>query len=376
MTIMLAVSLLTMLAQPSGINESANRILLNGDNWSGVIEMVANLSDGAKFNIVHIGDSHVQPGIISDEVRKALQAKYGNGGRGLICPLGLAKTNPPSDFEMKSTSSISLSSKLLSRSKPAGMGMTGVAVKFAGGATTLKLRTKQAGDEFNRITLFHTPGEAFAVSLNGIALQGNEVSPTATEYVLQGLADTASLRLKGNAALFGARLLNDNSGVVVDCIGNNGATYSSYVRIDGFASQLKDLNPQLVIISLGTNEAFGNYSTLESNIDKLVSSIAKECPDAKFLLTTPLETHKKGGKGYVIQTGVADVRDIIMNYGKTHNIPVWDFYTVAGGKGAASRWLSVKYMSSDHLHLLAKGYQFMGDLMSKALLDIFAGEDN
>ena len=202
------------------------------------------------------------------------------------------------------------------------------------------------------------------------------MSTTATEYVLQGLADTASLRLKGNAALFGARLLNDNSGVVVDCIGNNGATYSSYVRIDGFASQLKDLNPQLVIISLGTNEAFGNYSTLESNIDKLVSSIAKECPGAKFLLTTPLETHKKGGKGYVIQTGVADVRDIIMNYGKTHNIPVWDFYTVAGGKGAASRWLSVKYMSSDHLHLLAKGYQFMGDLMSKALLDLLAGEDN
>ena len=46
---MLAVSLLTMLAQPSGINESANRILLNGDDWSGVIEMVANLSDGAAF---------------------------------------------------------------------------------------------------------------------------------------------------------------------------------------------------------------------------------------------------------------------------------------------------------------------------------------
>ena len=103
---MLAVSLLTMLAQPSGINESANRILLNGDDWSGVIEKIGNLSEGVKFNIVHIGDSHVQPGIISDEVRRTLQERFGNGGRGLISPLALAGTNEPTDYFLRSSSSI------------------------------------------------------------------------------------------------------------------------------------------------------------------------------------------------------------------------------------------------------------------------------
>ena len=369
--ILLAMSVLSLMAQPRGVNHDANRIELNGDDWSQVVKLLNDASKGGKFNIVHIGDSHVQPGIISNVVRESLQERYGNGGRGLVCPLALAKTNAPSDYEMKSTHAVAAASKLLSRSKPAGMGMTGVAVKFAGGATTLKLHTKQPGDQFNRVTLYHSADEEFRVSANGETLGGMTLSPTATEYALHDLADTASLHLEGQGALYGARLLNDQGGVVVDCIGNNGATYSSYLRIDGFARQLKDLDPQLVIISLGTNEAYGSYAALESNIDRLVSSISKECPNAKFLLTTPMETHKKGPRGYGIQPAIASVRDIIVSYGKSHHIAVWDFYTVAGGNGAAARWLATKHMSSDHLHLLAKGYQLMGELLSDALLKAF-----
>ena len=84
LTCALMVSVLQLVAQPSGINRSANRIVLNGDDWSEMIESLEHID--SKFTIVHIGDSHVQPGIISDEVRRALQAQYGNGGRGLICP--------------------------------------------------------------------------------------------------------------------------------------------------------------------------------------------------------------------------------------------------------------------------------------------------
>ena len=132
----------------------------------------------------------------------------------------------------------------------------------------------------------------------------------------------------------------------------------------------------MVIISLGTNEAYGNYSSLESNIDRLITSIRRECPGAKFLLTTPLETHKKGGRGYVVQGGIAGVRDIIMRYALKHKIAVWDFYSVAGGKGAAARWLKVKYMSSDHLHLLNRGYHYMGSLLAQALLKTLITKDS
>ncbi len=95
---------LAAVAQPSGINSWANHIVLNGDNWDSIITYINNQRrHNYKFTIVHIGDSHVQPGIISDEVRRTLQERFGNGGRGLICPLALAGTNEPNDYLLKSS---------------------------------------------------------------------------------------------------------------------------------------------------------------------------------------------------------------------------------------------------------------------------------
>ena len=96
----------------------------------------------------------------------------------------------------------------------------------------------------------------------------------------------------------------------------------------------------------------------------------------KFLLTTPLETQKKTSGGYRIQSSVADVRDIIMNYCRTHNIAVWDFYRVGGGSGASNRWLKAHYMKTDHLHLGNDGYHLQGQLLATALLRLMNGEDD
>lgn len=46
-----------------------------------------------KINIVHIGDSHIQGDLMTNEIRKNLQRKFGNAGRGLVFPYQLAKTN-------------------------------------------------------------------------------------------------------------------------------------------------------------------------------------------------------------------------------------------------------------------------------------------
>ena len=362
-------------AQPTCINDSANVIMLNGDDWSALCDNIDNqYRSNSKFTIVHIGDSHLQPGIVSDEVRRLLQAHYGNGGRGLVCPLSLAGTNQPSDFSLRSSAGISSAGKLISQGRTPIKGMTGVHVKFNGGSTTLSIKTLHANDQFYRIVLFHSPGDHFDVSQQGRQLKAVDLSSYATSYVLSSLTDTARLQLNGYGFFYGMRLLNSKHGVVVDCIGNNGATYTSYNNIDNFGLQLKDLDPQLVIISLGTNEAYGRYTNLSTNIDRLVTAIKAANPNAKILLTTPLETQKKHNGGHTIQSGIAAVRDIIVNYGKTHNVAVWDFYTVGGGAGASAKWLDAGYMQSDRLHLKEKGYHLQGELLAKALLKLFQAQ--
>ena len=50
--------------------------------------------------MVHIGDSHVQAGFLTEAVRLPLQRRFGDAGRGLVVPLKLAKTNEPRDYSV------------------------------------------------------------------------------------------------------------------------------------------------------------------------------------------------------------------------------------------------------------------------------------
>lgn len=51
------------------------------------------------FNILLIGDSHIQGGYISEVLRNYFQNNYGNAGRGLVFPYPLANSNGNLDFE-------------------------------------------------------------------------------------------------------------------------------------------------------------------------------------------------------------------------------------------------------------------------------------
>ena len=78
-------------------------------------------------------------------------------------------------------------------------------------------------------------------------------------------------------------------------IGVNGAMYAHYDSSVYFVDQLISLHPDLVIISLGTNEAYTKYFTeleFEENMDMLVSKIRTAMPDANFLLTTPPDGYR------------------------------------------------------------------------------------
>src|SRR5512133_267315 len=51
-----------------------------------------------QVSILHIGDSHIQADFLTREIRKNLQLRFGNAGRGLVFPLRVAGTNEPNDY--------------------------------------------------------------------------------------------------------------------------------------------------------------------------------------------------------------------------------------------------------------------------------------
>lgn len=380
------------------VNNEANRIVLNGDNWTQLrkaLNSPKSWNDG-KFQLVHIGDSHIQPDIMTAQVRNRMQDRWGNGGRGLIPAFFLAKTNEPTDYVLKSSTRVKDYSRLMGRNWTTDMGMTGVAVRFDTAYTELYLRAKVDGDQFSRVTLLHAPNGGYeTASVAGEVLFARELSPWAQQVKLKAMTDTVTMGVPCSSDFYGAILANDKRGVMVHSIGNNGATYSTYCKVPDFGQQLQVLHPQLVIISMGTNEATGNPATMETYITRLINDIRRHNPKAKFLLTTPMEFQKRtsrqvaqqvkvGGRkrrkaryktvyktvtSYVANSNVEQVRQIILDYGRKHKIATWDLYAVAGGRGASSKWIAAGLMNpSDHLHQLEAGYELQGMLLADALM--------
>ncbi len=362
---------------PEYINTDANIINLNGDNWSNLAKLF-EAADSCPVTITHIGDSHLQADMATAVIRNRLATQFGQlRGRGLIIPFKIAGTNEPSDYILTSESDF-IKSKLLKMPWPTEMGFTGIGISPINLNFDLSLKTRSP---YSKLSIFYT-GDSIA--LDSVLSKGcriDFISELTPEYLHVELMDTCSeltLNLYGSqgCAIHGISTELNSSGLAYHVIGNNGATYSSYNLISTMGADISMLLPDLVIVSLGTNEAFGRIveSEIRIQIDALIREIRQTNPFAKILLTTPAECQRKIRRRrrarYVINQKVKQVRDIILAYAAENAIPVYDWYEVAGGDGTSKKWLSDRTLNSDRIHLTRGGYQLQGDLFADALIDV------
>lgn len=376
---------------PSFIKENKNHIQYNGADWNHLRKEIHNCNS-APFSIVHIGDSHLQADYATAETRNLLQYDFGNAGRGLITPLRLAGTNQPRDFSFTSTKNWN-SVKLMANSWPRTMGFTGVSISPSNSTTNITVATTER-DEYNpfsALTVFHK-GQFFVTSVTDET--GNLIpfishpSKDYTHIQLTKEVNSATLSFEsaGDLTLFGVNLSGKRPGLFYHVIGNNGASYETYNRIGNEGEGISALNPNLVIISLGTNEAFGSVSVdrMKESIGRLVNNIKRSNPLAEILLVTPIECERsvytsakvKGKKGrkrtkriksYKVNDKIATVRQAIIEYGKENHIATYDWHDIAGGNGAAQKWIDKGLFSHDRVHHSVKGYQLQGFLLYQAL---------
>lgn len=397
---------------PSYIRLQDNHIEFNGADWSSLRAALEN-HDTDPFTIVHIGDSHIQADFATGVTRDLLQYEYGDAGRGLVTPLRLSGTNQPMDFIFKSRDQWK-AQKLMKQPWKMSMGFTGTSISPVKKTTSIRIGTRGTDEDYDpfvSMTLFHH-GRMKIHSITDV--EGNPVKYTDfpsrdyTQIVFDSEQTEVDLYITVAAdyALYGASLSGERPGVFYHTIGNNGATYSVYNSVGNIGRGIAPLKPELVIISLGTNEAFGkvNRATLYDNINALVTDIRHANPGAQILLVTPMECQKsvyttrnrqvkvpvKGsGKrskrgsrrktrtvnkqvrvrtgAYTTNTAVATVRDEIKKYGADNQVAVYDWYEVAGGDGASAKWVADGLFGKDRVHHSVKGYTLQGELLYNAL---------
>lgn len=344
------------------------------------------VSGGRKINIVHIGDSHILGNYFTAVVRERLQQAFGDGGRGLIFPYKLAGSNGPRDYLIETNVNWYGSNCQRNLDEATPYGVSGFLLETFRhtGNLTVRLRDTSTSETrlFTKVTIYHREDSGpveFSVfddvtNQKAVLFLQDEFyksyyfdRPVSQVSISFEKSDEQS---KGSFMLDGIMLENELSGVVYHSIGVNGSKFSDFVRARFFARQLADLNPDLVIVSFGTNEAQGRLSTryIYNQIDELVSQIKKYAPNAYFLFTTPADSYLRGtGFNPYLNQVSAVIREFALNNGYA----LWDLYQLGGGAQSAQRWRSTGLLSSDSVHYSKVGYTVQGKLLYQSFINAY-----
>lgn len=171
-------------------------------------------------------------------------------------------------------------------------------------------------------------------------------------------------------ALNGLILSNNAPGITYSGIGVNGAKCSDYNKFPLFYEQLPALQPDLIVISLGTNESFDKQSgeTYFSQLDQMIAAIKAKTPMATILVTTPPPSvlHRK-----YTNTFIADYALKIKENAPSKGYAVWDLFEVFGGNKNIFNNAAKGLMARDKVHYSKMGYEKQADLFFEAFLQSY-----
>lgn len=334
-------------------------------------------------SILHLGDSHIQAGFFSGAVRDSLQAVFGDAGRGLVAPLKLLGTNEPPDYTITSPNSW-YGAKCVDLRPEEEVGVSGMVLATSDREIEFRIEDKTP---FDRVLAFHharAPLLEVSDSLDA-GIWCPEPSDELTSIQLDSAVCRVVLKARvtdtayAHPCFYGFSLDRTQNGVRYHSVGINGNTFSAFVRNPQIFEQAAWLEPDLVIVSLGTNDCSGSRfdrEFVERQVANLLDQIARSMPTAAVLMTTPMQccrAVRSRGRIYRRENPhVASMRKVILDEADMRGIPVWDFYTVAGGRGAVTAWYGSGMMNRDRIHLTREGYQMQGEMLVEALLAAYS----
>ncbi|HSH52377.1 MAG TPA: GDSL-type esterase/lipase family protein, partial [Bacteroidales bacterium] len=170
--------------------------------------------------------------------------------------------------------------------------------------------------------------------------------------------------------LYGLILEHNQSKIGYHTIGVNGATAQSYLKCELLPSQVEKINPDLTIISLGTNETFSeNFSSLENELilKDFINQIRVSAPNSSIILVVPGDHIKNN----ISNKNIMVYRESLLQIKDELHTGLWDFYSIMGGKNAVLKWYNYDFTANDKIHFNRAGYQLQGELFVNAFINFF-----
>lgn len=338
-----------------------------------------------QVNVVHIGGSHLQADMWSDRMRQRLQHFFPGteATRGLLFPFNMAHTNNPPNYHTEYTGQWE-SCRNVQWNRACSLGLTGISATTHDSLCRIKVffrGTDYPQYEFNRVRLFQDlDSTSYSVRVVNAGVTATSMADSVAGCMVFRMGSFQTFleleikkthRAQNHFTFYGISLESDDPGFVYSAMGVNGAATKSYLRCNLFEQHLKAVAPDLVIFSVGINDAnTTEFDThlFERNYDSLVTRVYRAAPRALVMFTTNNDTYYQ--KKYP-NRNAEKVRASMLKLAKKHNAVVWDLFEVMGGLGSIKDWIAAGLANSDKIHLLKPGYELVGDLLFNALMQAY-----
>ncbi len=162
----------------------------------------------------------------------------------------------------------------------------------------------------------------------------------------------------------------ESSGVVYSNIGINGSKCSDFNKTPLFYQQLPLLRPELIIISLGTNESFSAVTSEEfmNQLLAMIQSIRSTNPSVAILVTTPPPSQLRNRTR---NSFISEYTDQIVQNAEIYGYAVWNMYEQLGKDSQIEYMASKGILGNDRVHYSKAGYNTQATYFSNSFRNAF-----
>ncbi len=400
----LAGKALAVVFEPVPVVERAPAARTSGRPLSKFFSELAALEAGARvtpITIVHLGDSHIASDSLSRGIRRRLQERFGDAGRGMMVPAGAYKYAIADGVSFKRTGNWTASNSLRQKSGP--YGISGVRLSSRSKGASLRLTARSGQFDWAEVTVLTGPKQGTVrlkagdkvVTFNARAKAQNS---RVVRLNARGVTVTVTAGEGGATTVLNWAIGRNAPGVRYVNFGIAGATANITDRWSRqlVANDIAHLKPDLIIWGYGTNEGFNDGLDLaryEKTVSRFIGQLRGSAPDAEFMFIGPADSaraprHARGSKvcrhlaagdtrkvsRWHAPPKLGKVRSLLADLSKAQNAAFWDWYSAMGGSCSINRWATASpaLAARDRVHLTNRGYDRSAALFIDHLMNRFS----
>lgn len=322
-----------------------------------------------KIRVVHYGDSQIEEDRMSQQIREALQSRYGGRGCGLM---PLAQTIPNKTVRQQ-------------------LRMNGRFIQPAQGPRRYLVYGPKRDQRSDG--LYGVMGQV--TMMNDSLVKGSEevtavctpLIPTAQYNRWKVFADTSihytfagdTVFLSGRGAVYGLSQESDK-GVIVDNIPMRGCLGLVFTKMDGtqLSSFYREQNVKLIIMQFGGNaipfnENPGTISGIVKGLREQVQYVQSCAPEASILFIGPSDMLTQEEGEWISYPMVPYMDRLLRKMALEENIAYFSLFRWMGGAGSMKRWQEIGLAGSDGVHFTRAGARKAGNAVADWILE---GIDN